>query len=764
MKSINEELLGIAYDNLRLSSLALIASVTVLFVVLYGHVQSTILGTWYFLIVAVSIFRFITHKAYKKNREKLTYRQWKVIFYAGAFVTAILLGITPSIFFVADEPVYQMMLLIILAGITAGGTASLASMEGVLQFYLTVILVPLMLQMIWQDTLVYHTLAFLIFSYLVVLFSSAKIFYKNYLDAVITKKMYKEENEKLLLSQERFGAVFKQAPLGIFTYDKNLVIQEANEEFLEFLEAPRDSLIGLDLHQLPDDRVFSAISVITQGIEGFYEGEYTTKYKKKDLWITLHSSPLMDKDGSVIGGIGIVADITQRMLTQIKFEHQAKHDTLTNIPNRIFLLEKITVEISRYKRHGRLFAVLFLDLDHFKNINDSLGHGVGDEVLVKISQRFSMVLREEDTLARLGGDEFVVLLPDLDSDENSAAMKAEAIAQKIHATLMSPVAIKQHVLNISSSIGVALIGDKESVEDVIKHADIAMYEAKNAGRNTTKFYKAKMDEWISRRVQIENGLRSALKNDEFEIYYQAIVEFATCNIIGAEALLRWNTKEIENVYPDEFIPIAEESGLIFEIGAWVLKNALKQFVAWQEKLKNSVSLEKIAVNISAYQFGNSRCIDQIGMVIQESEIKPECLDLELVESALVANTDNVRSKMQELRDLGVGISIDDFGTGYSSLSYLKKLPFTKLKIDKSFTMDIQDDIDDKELISAILAIAETFNFKVVAEGVETLEQYQFLKERNCQYMQGYLCSKPLPASAFEELLRRHDGKCTLGNT
>ncbi len=442
------------------------------------------------------------------------------------------------------------------------------------------------------------------------------------------------------------------------------------------------------------------------------------------------------------------------MHTQLQIEHQAKHDTLTDIANRSLLLERIEQEIIRYKRHKIIFGVIFLDLDHFKNINDSLGHAVGDELLIQTAHRLKNVIRIEDTIARIGGDEFVILLPDLANEVQLAATNAEHTAQKIHNVLAKSFKINELTLNVSASLGIAFIGNEaQSADDILKYADIAMYEAKKAGRNTTKFYQHQMDEWISRRMAIENGLRHAIANQELELYYQPIIDFATSKIIGAEALLRWNTPKFTNVYPDEFIPIAEESGLILEIGKWVLQTALEQFVAWQKEFTGVIQLQKIAVNISAHQFENPNFLHDVALIMKKTNINPNCLELELVESALVENLETVSTRMQNLRDLGVSISIDDFGTGYSSLSYLKKLPFTTLKIDKSFVMDIQNDVDDKELISAILMIAQTFNFEVVAEGVETQEQYLFLKEKKCTYLQGYYCSKPIPNKQFIQFLR-----------
>lgn len=756
MNLYSTQLLNNAYNNLKISLSGAFINATVLVAIFYNHVNNKELLLWYFLTGSISLVRLFSYKLYKKNIHKFSMQRWKLIFYIGLVTSSILFGLTPFLFFVPQSPLHQAVLIIIISGLSAGGVSSLSSLIHAVQLFLFLILTPLIIKLFMQNTLLYDSIAFLVFLYLILMLYIAKEFYKNYLNILVSKQMYKKITAKLSISENRFKTVFKQAPLGIFMYDTKMIIREVNQEFINFLEAPQESLIGLDLRTLPDQRILPSLRAPLDNIEGFYEGQYATKFKQKKLWINMNTSPLKDKNDNVIGGIGIVTDITQRMHTQLQIEHQAKYDTLTDIANRSLLLEKTEQEIIRYKRHNIIFGIIFLDLDHFKNINDSLGHAVGDKLLIQTAHRLKDVIRTEDTIARIGGDEFVVLLPDLANEVQLAATNAKHTAQKIHNALAKSFKINEHTLNVSASLGIAFIENKsQSADDVLKYADIAMYEAKKVGRNTTKFYQHQMDEWISRRLAIENGLRHAIKNQELELYYQPIIDFATSKIIGAEALLRWNTPKFTNVYPDEFIPIAEESGLILEIGKWVLQTALEQFVAWQKELTDVIQLQKIAVNISAHQFENPNFLHDVALIMKQTTINPNCLELELVESALVENLETVSTRMQNLRDLGVSISIDDFGTGYSSLSYLKKLSFTTLKIDKSFVMDIQNDIDDKELISAILMIAQTFNFEVVAEGVETHEQYLFLKEKKCTYLQGYYCSKPLPNKQFIQFLRKN---------
>jgi diguanylate cyclase (GGDEF)-like protein len=397
---------------------------------------------------------------------------------------------------------------------------------------------------------------------------------------------------------------------------------------------------------------------------------------------------------------------------------------------------------------------MFLDLDHFKSVNDSLGHYVGDLLLIETATRLTRICREVDTVARLGGDEFVILLNELGEDPHSAATKAESVAEKIHEAFATSFDIGQlEPIITSSSIGIALVtSDTQNADDLLKFADTAMYQAKKEGRNTTRFYQEQMDQWIKKRLFLENALRHAIKNGELELYYQPVIEISMNRIIGAEALLRWNHPELGLVMPDEMIDIAEESGLIVPIGEWVLREACRQFVRWRADNISHASIDRIAVNVSAVQFRQNDFVDKVIRIVAESGIVPSMLELELTESTVIEKIDTVIDKMNRLRQAGINISMDDFGTGYSSLAYIKRLPFTTLKIDRSFVRDIMSDADDAALVETILSMASIFKFNVIAEGVETLDQFKFLENHGCQYYQGYLCSKPVQAHRFEEML------------
>ncbi len=748
------------YDSLKLSLIGIIGSALVITVIFYNQVNNTLLISWFIVTLFLSALRLLSLRLFSKEDDSFDVGKWNNIFTIGVIFSAITWGMTPLLFFIPQNYIYQMALIVILAGISAGAISSLSHTLININLFLIILITPLILRLLSQGTFVHNYLALLIFLFMLLLLYVSRKFNKNYVNAIKSRLLYERKRVELLRSEQKFETIFKNVPIGVFFYNKKLVIQEVNQEFVNFLEAPKKFLIGLDLKKIPDQRIIPALRAPVDNIQGFYEGEYRTQYAIKDIWISMTTSPIKNMDDEVIGAIGIISDITQRVLIQQHIEHQANYDTLTDIPNRMSLLKDISKEIVRYKRHKQIFGIIFLDLDHFKNINDSLGHAIGDKLLILTAQRLKDAIRVEDTVARIGGDEFVVLVADLSFNEKMAATEMEHIAQKIHKVLNTVFEIDGHNLNISSSIGLTLINDEtQTADDLLKYADIAMYQSKKDGRNTTRFYQKEMDTWVKRRLEIENELRGAIQNHELEVHYQPIVEFSTSDIVGAEALLRWKNDKLGEIFPDEFIPIAEESGLILSIGEWVMKMAVAQFITWKQEFPHITTFRKIAVNVSTYQFNNKDFLPQVDSVIKTSGIKPDNLELELTESIIVKDIESVRSKMMKLRDLGVNLSIDDFGTGYSSLSYLKKLPFTTLKIDKSFTQDIQDDADDKELISTIITIAQNFNLEVVIEGVETYEQYLFANEKRSKFLQGYYCSRPVDKESFTLMLSSNNGVC-----
>lgn len=461
-----------------------------------------------------------------------------------------------------------------------------------------------------------------------------------------------------------------------------------------------------------------------------------------------------------LGILGLL--IAWRLLgtQQQEMHHLAMHDELTGLPNRTLFMDRLQQRLETAKRHQHTGAILFLDMDHFKNINDSLGHDVGDQLLKQVSERQTILLSEEDTVARLGGDEFVILLAELNSDANLAVSEAQEVAEKLCDTLSQPYHVGSKILHTSPSIGISIFTQKSiSADQVLKQADAAMYKAKDSGRNNYQFFLPEMQKIVEERLELENALREAISSDQLELYYQqkCTAKRNACEIVGAEALLRWNHPERGMVPPNEFIPLAEERGLIVELGNWVLREVCQQISAWEPYFAGWAR-GRISINISPRQFKQKDFVQQVMDIINEGNVDPHRLEFELTESLLVDDIEDVSTKMQMLREFGINFSIDDFGTGYSSLSYLKRLPANTIKIDRSFVKDIGVDQNDDAIVETILAMAWRLGFNTVAEGVETREHLAFLQARQCDAYQGYLYSKPISAEDFEAVLRSRQTK------
>ncbi len=432
-------------------------------------------------------------------------------------------------------------------------------------------------------------------------------------------------------------------------------------------------------------------------------------------------------------------NITARKRAEKNLEYRAFYDTLTDLPNRNYFDEKLEIALVEARNNDYLMALLFLDLDSFKNINDTLGHKIGDQLLKSFAQRLSSCVRNDDVVSRWGGDEFTLLLPQINSPEDTINL-----AQRILDDLKQPFEISGHQLYIKTSIGIAIYPqDGEDAETLLKNADAALYRAKERGRNHYRFYRSTMTSKVSLLLKLENLLYQALEEESFSLYYQPQLKLATHKISGMEALLRWYHPELGHVSPVRLIPLAEQTDLIIPISIWVLKTACRQNKAWQ---KQGLSPIPIAVNLSPKQFQQPNLVNIVSQVLEETELEPHLLELEITETAMMENIDFSQETLDKLRNLGVQISLDDFGTGYSSLGYLQKFPVTTLKIDQSFIQTLQNNSRNIAIISAIIALGKSFDLRVVAEGVETLQQLEFLQRLNCQEIQGFWFSRPLKST------------------
>lgn len=459
------------------------------------------------------------------------------------------------------------------------------------------------------------------------------------------------------------------------------------------------------------------------------------------------AAPIRDRDGTIIGAVLVFRDVTATREITALVAYQAMHDPLTGLPNRMLAWDRLEQAIGGAQREGSCVGILFLNLDRFKNINDSLGHNAGDRVLEQIASRLQSVTRAADTVCRQGGDEFLMIIPDA-----GHKMHVADLAKKILTTVSTPYFVDELEVNLTFSVGISIYPhDGSDPSTLIKNANAAMFHAKGLGRDTYQFYDADMNRNASERHSLEVQLRHAVMQRQFVPYFQPKVDIANKKLIGAEALIRWNHPQLGIQSPGKFIGIAEESGLIVPIGQWLKEEVCKQSQQWRQR---GISCVPISVNLSAIQFRNKSLVESMRLILEETQVPPELLELELTESIIMHGTDTVIGILHSLKDLGLKLSIDDFGTGYSSLSYLKRFPIDTLKIDQTFVRDISHDENDAAIVKAIISMAHSLKMKVIAEGVETEEQLAFLEANDCDEIQGYYFSHPLPSAAFEEMLKR----------
>lgn len=459
------------------------------------------------------------------------------------------------------------------------------------------------------------------------------------------------------------------------------------------------------------------------------------------------AAPIRDRDDTIIGAVLVFRDVSYKRNHMKELAHQAQHDALTGLPNRFLFNEHLKQALAQAKRKAGKLAVMFLDLDRFKLINDTMGHNLGDQLLKNVAERIHQTLREGDTVARQGGDEFLVLLPEI-KDE----LEATSVSERILGIFSKPIILEDNEIYISTSIGISLYpNDSRDLETLVKQADTAMYYAKEKGRNNCQFFTPGLNIKANQRLSTENSLRKALVRQEFVLHYQPQVDLDTGSIVGLEALIRWNSVELGLVSPVAFIPIAEETGLIVPIGEWALRTACAQNKGWQDQ---GFTPLRMAVNISARQFREPSFIKFVEQTLQETKLEPKWLELEITESIAMEKGKTTLEMLSAFKELGVRISIDDFGTGFSSLNYLSRMPIDTLKIDQSFIQDISAGENGKEVVTAIIQLAKNLHLKVIAEGVETNNQCSFLKDKLCDEMQGYLFSKAVPSEEVERLFDR----------
>ncbi|MFA9216030.1 MAG: EAL domain-containing protein [Sphingomonadaceae bacterium] len=552
----------------------------------------------------------------------------------------------------------------------------------------------------------------------------------------------KEAEEKLRLS----ATVLEHIADGVMVIDAGGTIVAVNPAFSQITGYSEEEALGRDRTLTRsgrhDETFYNALWDELQNT-GFWRGEIWNLRKSGETyleWLTV--SAVRDTRGQTTHYVGVFSDITLVRESQEKLDHMAHHDPLTALPNRLLFHDRLQHALQRATREKEQLALLFIDLDRFKNVNDTLGHHIGDELLKQVARALSEKLREGDTLARLGGDEFIVLLEDVDGQ-----FGASLVAEKLVAMFEQPFMVAGHELFVTCSVGISLFpGDATDLNMLIRNADVAMYQAKARGRNGFSFYAPSMTGEGVERLRLETFLRRSIEKDEIFLNYQPQLEIDTGRLIGVEALVRWNHPELGLVPPVRFIPLAEDTGFINQLGKWVLFESCRQMMRWQEA---GLVVPKIAVNLSAKQFERGSIVNMVAEILRETGLEPHRLQLEVTESVIM-NTGDAMVFINDLHSIGVGLAIDDFGTGYSSLAYLKQLPVQTLKIDRSFIKDISTDVNDEAIAIAIIQLGKSMNLSVIAEGVETEQQAIFLLRHGCNLAQGYYYSKPLLAAAMLE--------------
>jgi diguanylate cyclase (GGDEF)-like protein/PAS domain S-box-containing protein len=748
---------------LSASKASMLASVLLAAILAYMQrevIAAGVVVVWISLVGLVTFIRLILVIAYRRSPvdDYSAARARITRFRLGVLVAGVVWGSSGFLMFPVNDPQHQMFLVFMLAGLTAGGVVSYsADLVSAAGFSVLVIMPAAICLFAAGDSLSMAmgiaAILYLGFMILVIRNTNRSISENIHLRL----KVFAHE-ETLKASEASLRESQSIADLGSYTLDFASGIWESSDVL--------DKLFGIDRTYVrsvegwedlihPDDRV---------EISGYFRNEvfdqdkdFDREYRiirhgdKAERWMHGLGKLEFNAQGVPVKLRGTIQDITESKLVEAEMRKLAFYDSLTHLPNRLLLMDRLQHSLASSARTGKQGALLFLDLDNFKTLNDTLGHEIGDLLLQQVAQRLVSSVRDGDTVARLGGDEFVVVLENLSEHAFAAAEQAESIGEKFLAALSRPYRLAENDYQNSASIGATLFnGQQTTLEELMKQADIAMYQAKKTGRNALRFFDPQMQASVNRHAALESELRKAIDLQQFELYYQIQVDNAL-KPLGAEALIRWKHPEQGLVPPLQFIPLAEETGLILPMGAWVLETACAQLKAWQQDALTRDLV--LSVNVSAKQFRQASFISEVKTQVRHHGINPMRLKLELTEGMLLEDIEDTIKTMNILSEIGIQFSLDDFGTGYSSLQYLKRLPLDQLKIDQSFVRDIVTDSSDKAIVKTIIAMAHSLNLDVIAEGVETEAQRRFLINEGCRHFQGYRFGKPLPIAQFEAMLK-----------
>ncbi len=752
---IEKDRLDILYRRSKTASLTLLIISAIYALLLLKKFEWTHLLTWYVVLIVVLSGRWLLTRFYTLDQcRSKSMSFWLHLFRLGIFAAGMMMGSLNLIFFPREPLSFILMAFIIPLGIAVGAVSMLLDF---FSFFLYV--VTLMSPVVYQTLLTGDTFYIGTGILTIIIGIFLLKFSREYTDNFVINTRLRYENKALMEDIEkeknklnnRLGRILNDSTTEIFVADAEslncLQVNQGAIDNLGYSEEEFNNINLLDIFTDLNKQAFSNLlaplkngrlePVIHKGINRRKDGS-TFPIEASIQVSTIDVPPII---------VANVQDITEREKWEERLIYQANYDQLTGLFNRHYIQSYMHSVFSRARRHKKRVALLFLDLDHFKDINDTLGHDTGDEVLKKTASRISSMLRESDIAARSGGDEFTVFLENLDE-----STQAEVVARKLVGVFQQPFKVKDQDIYTSVSIGISIYPDDGSThEQLMQCADMAMYQAKEDGRNMYRFFSQEMRRTSEEQVLISNHLRFALAKDELSLVFQPKIDIRKGQIIGAEALLRWHNHELGNISPYVFIPLAENLGIIHELGRWVLARACQEAIRWK-----GISNErlKISVNVSPQQFRSGSLLEDVDNALSISGLPRDQLELEITENLLIQDSDKPLVILNDLHNRGISLALDDFGTGYSSLSYLRSFPLQVLKIDRSFVHDLESDQNNKVLVDTIIAMAQSLGLEIVAEGVENEEQLDYLRQRGVNIIQGYLFSPPVPADKFDELLQQ----------
>jgi len=753
----------VAYDKLSFYyiSLPIMLLGNILGALLLAAVQINVvdiysISIWVLLSFIMFLYRFYHYYLFKKESEVNKLRDaniWLDKYYSNTLLTGIIWGSAAFLLFPETELLHQMIILFFLFAISFSAMGILASEKDLLLTYVLATFSPMLLRLFFLEDPLYTTIAYILLSLMLIMIITAN-YYGSIINNSLENRQYfitiKDTHEKL---KERFFSLFERAPVGIFYYNHLLELQDVNLHFIEMNQcSQKDAFVNKSLYYINNQKIIDAHKVVFDGLTGSYRGPFKILDSEENLYVNLSTVPMMDSDGNIAGGICIINDITNEITAKEEMVRNAYYDMLTNIPNRTLLMDKLKSFIDTTPTEKEYSALLFMGIDNFKKVNETYGHNVGDILLKKVAHRINQFVKSYDTFARISGDKFVIMLSSLESTEEETKQTTKQYIENLNKHFVEPLSIAGEDYHLSFSMGVVLFNTIEvSAHDLLKRAETAMYEAKKNARGTSQFYEPEMDTSIKDELTLVNDMYKALQNNEFLLHYQPQIDIASNKIISAEVLVRWKHPTKGFIQPNQFIPLAEESGVILKLEEYIFEKAI-QDIKKLSKSPQGFTLNHIAFNVTTISFLQPHFIERLMLLIEKYNVKPEWIELEITESGIMRNIKDAVQKIKELKALGFTFAIDDFGTGYSSLSYLKELPVDILKIDQSFIRDMNYNKDDSLIVETIIVIGQKFNLKIIAEGVESEEVLSKLAHFQCDIYQGNYKHKSMPLENFEKLL------------